>query len=95
MFFVAIKNAWRKGDCFEMAISILTLLKDLQSFGILWMIFESFLSEMGMLEWLMLVTQVCASLTATLSTGGLALAAQLAGMTLSLKSLIDLIDDVS
>ena len=93
-FILAFKNAWRKDNVLEMAISILKLVRDLQAAGLLWTIIQTLLFEMGKWDWLMTTAQVSFNVTAILSTGGWALIATIADHALSAKSLYDLIMDL-
>jgi len=93
-FIVAFKNAWRKDNPCEMALSILKLIMDLQATGLLWTIFESVFFGMGKWDRLITFVQVSLNVTATLSTGGWALGVKIVGAVLSAKSLIDLIREL-
>lgn len=93
-FISHFKAAWEKNDPWEMAKAIVQLIMDLQAFGLLWMIIESMVFKMS--KWDRLMTGVGMSLTVTamLTTGGLALVAQIASVVLTAKSLFDLIKGV-
>ena len=61
----------------------------------MWLIISSVLNGMSKWNWLMSAVQVYLSVSATLATGGWALAAKTTGVVLSTKSLIDEVKDLS
>ena len=93
-FISALIIARGKENPWEMAKAIFQLIRDLQAFGIVWMIIESLCSEMGRWDWAMTALQVSLAITGTFTTGGLALTTKIAGAALSAKALIDLIKSV-
>ena len=93
-FITALKNAWGLGNAWEMAKAIFQLLSELQAFGILWTIIESLCSDMSMWDWATAALQVSLMIIATLASDGCVLIAKIAGATLAIKALIDLINSV-
>ena len=93
-FISEFKAAYEEKDKWKMAKAIVKLIMALQAFGLLWMIIESMVFKMS--KWDRLMTGVGMSLTVTamLTTGGLALVAQIASVVLTAKSLFDLIKGV-
>lgn len=93
-FISAFKTALEENNTLEMAKAIFVLIKDLQAFGLLWMIIESLVFKMSKWDWLVTGAHISVNVIGTLGTGGLALTAKISDAVLSAYSLIGLFKDL-